>query len=138
MAKKAAPKKTKAAPKATPVPKNPDTTPESTVSKAEAVRQAIAADVKKPAEGVAYVLEHFGIEMDNKTFSLYRSQQKIRDAKQATGTPKGKPGRKPKSVDGSTSVRTGNTNLLSAMEAMKPLVESLGKDQVKRIVDLIG
>ena len=29
-------------------------------------------------------------------------------------------------------------DLLAAMEAMKPLVDSLGKAQVKRIVDLLG
>ena len=33
---------------------------------------------------------------------------------------------------------TGGSELLDAMEAMKPLVGSLGKEQVKRIVDLLG
>lgn len=33
---------------------------------------------------------------------------------------------------------SGETDLLDAMEAMKPLVASLGKEQVKRIVDLLG
>ena len=31
----------------------------------------------------------------------------------------------------------GETDLLTAMEAMKPLVASLGADKVKRIVDLL-
>jgi hypothetical protein len=31
-----------------------------------------------------------------------------------------------------------NGDLLAAMEAMKPLVDSMGKEQVKRIVDLLG
>ncbi len=30
------------------------------------------------------------------------------------------------------------SELLDAMEAMKPLVASLGKEQIKRIVDLLG
>jgi hypothetical protein len=30
------------------------------------------------------------------------------------------------------------SNLLNAMEAMKPLVASFGKEQVKRIVELLG
>ena len=30
------------------------------------------------------------------------------------------------------------SGLLDAMEAMRPLVASLGKEQVKRIVDLLG
>jgi hypothetical protein len=28
--------------------------------------------------------------------------------------------------------------MFSAMEAMKPLVDSLGKEQVKRMVDMLG
>lgn len=114
------------------------------VSKAEAVRRAVAAGVESPAEGAAYVQEHFGIDMDNKTFSLNRSQQKIRDAKKQAAA-KGKPGRKPiQAVEGDMAsppkqgMAGGESELLAAMEAMKPLVDSMGKEQVKRIVDLLG
>ena len=64
-------------------------------------------------------------------------------------TPAAKPGRKPKAapsqaVEGYLSAPpkqrgTGaEPDLLDAMEAMKPLVASLGADKVKRIVDLLG
>jgi hypothetical protein len=138
MAKKAA--KPKADPEAEAQRKAVEATPPTpTVSKAEAVRQAIAAGVQAPAEGVEHVMKHFGIQMDNKTFSLLRSQQKIRDAKKSGA----KPGRKP-AFEGYLAPPTApkvpgvQGDLLAAMEAMKPLVDSLGKEQVKRIVDLLG
>jgi hypothetical protein len=37
-----------------------------------------------------------------------------------------------------TVTEKAGSELLDAMEAMKPLVSSLGKKQVKRIVDLLG
>ncbi|AGA26395.1 hypothetical protein [Singulisphaera acidiphila] len=51
------------------------------MSQAEAVRQAIAVGMDAPSDGVEFIMAHFGIEMDNKKFSLAKSQQKIRDAK---------------------------------------------------------
>ena len=38
---------------------------------------------------------------------------------------------KPRAVD-------AQPDLLTAMEAMQPLVDSLGKEQVKRILELLG
>jgi hypothetical protein len=120
------------------------TPPTPTVSKAEGVRRAIAAGVQTPAEGVEYVMKHFGIEMDNKTFSLNRSQHRAREAKQG-GAPKGKPGRKPKNVvEGYLApppkprILGEQPDLLAALKAMKPLVAQLGADKVHEIVDLLG
>ena len=63
--------------------------------------------------------------------------------------PKGKPGRKPKAaasqgVEGylapppKPQAPSEQPDLLAAMEAMKPLVEALGKDKAHRIIDLLG
>jgi hypothetical protein len=121
----------------------PATANAPTISKAEAVRKALAAGMDGPPEGTAYLQREFGIEMTSQMWSSYKSQEKARAAKHPEGMT-GKPGRKPKAaIEGylappPKSSASGDGDLLDAMEAMKPLVASLGKDQVKRIVDLLG
>jgi hypothetical protein len=69
--------------------------------------------------------------------------------KESSSAPKGKPGRTPRAapsqaVEGYLAPPPkprgsgGEPDILEAMEAMKPLVASLGADKVKRIVDLLG
>ncbi|QDV34879.1 hypothetical protein [Tautonia plasticadhaerens] len=125
------------------------------ISKAEAIRRSLAAGHDGPQEGTAYIRREFGIEITPQHWSATRSQMKSRAAKKGNGggdapKPKGRPGRKPreaatKGVEGYLAPPPqqkpavgGQGELLAAMEAMKPLVDSLGKDQVKRIVDLLG
>jgi hypothetical protein len=110
------------------------------ISKADAVRAALAAGFEGPQDGTAYIRKEFGIEIAPQHFSAVKSQ-----LKKAAGAPKGKPGRKPKAaIDGYLAPppkrhsRDGQPDLLAAMEAMKPLVESLGVDTVKRLADLLG
>ncbi len=116
--------------------------PQESVSKAEAVRRAVAAGVETPAQGVDYVMKHFGIEMDNKTFSLNRSQQKSRQGKHVIG----KPGRKPKAtsqaVDGYLAPPASNGHfsggMIGDLAAIKALVEKLGVEEVQAIAKLFG
>jgi hypothetical protein len=92
-----------------------------------------------------YIRKEFGIEIAPQHFSNVKSQLKKRGG---GGAPKGKPGRKPKAAAGASvegylapppkRASSGEPDLLAAMEAMKPLVASLGADKVKRIVDLLG
>jgi hypothetical protein len=108
------------------------------ITKTEAVRRALADGVDQPADGVAYIRDNFGLEISPTHFSAVKSTEGKKSEK-----PKGKPGRKPKAaVEGYHAppqpASSGNSELLDAMEAMKPLVASLGKEQVKRIVDLLG
>jgi hypothetical protein len=107
------------------------------------VRAAIDSGAESLEDGVAFVKKRYGIVVTKPHFSAIKSQYKRRE-----GAPKGRPGRKPKpsqkqAVEGylappSTPPAAGGSDLLDAMEAMKPLVASLGKEQVKRIVDLLG
>jgi hypothetical protein len=112
------------------------------VSKAEAVREALAAGKEMPEEGVAYLLDHFGIVMDRQTFSSNKSQEKAREAKKAEAAPKGKPGRKPKAaVEGYLAPppkARGNGDVLETLEALKPLIASHGAQKLHRLVDLLG
>ena len=122
---------------------------EKTISKAAAVRDALEQGEESPEDGVAYIEKVHGIEMTRQTFSSYKAQQKARDAKK--GASKGKPSRKPRQVAESSQAidgylapppkpapSGGQPDLIEAMEAMKPLVASLGAEKVKRLVDLLG
>lgn len=120
------------------------------ISKAAAVRDALEQGEDGPEDGVAYIKKIHGIEMTRQSFSSYKAQEKARQAKKS-GKPapaaEAKPGRKPKAASPAAEgylapppkpTPAGGSDLLDAMEAMKPLVASLGKEQVKRIVDLLG
>ena len=60
-----------------------DTTPAPAekLSKADAVRRAIADGVDSPSEGVAYVRSKFGIEITNQQFSTVKFQDKKKGGK---------------------------------------------------------
>lgn len=133
-------------------PEAEDDEPEASgkaISKAAAVRDALEQGEDSPEDGIAYIKKIHGIEMTRQTFSSYKAQQKAREAKK--GVSKGKPGRKPRqvaetsqAVDGylapppKSAPPGGQPDLIEAMEAMKPLVASLGAEKVKRLVDLLG
>jgi hypothetical protein len=110
------------------------------MSKADAVRAALSEGIEAPQEAVAFIKHRFGIEMGAQHFSSVKSQQKKRE-----GAPAARRGRKPKqaAADGYVAppprpAASGGSDLLDAMEAMKPLIAQYGADQVKRIVDLLG
>jgi len=115
------------------------------LSKADAIHRALAVGHEGPQEGTAYIRGEFGIEVAPQHFSAKKSH--IKDKEGSKGL-KGRPGRKPKAaasqaVEGylvppPKPAPAGGSELLHAMEALKPLVASLGKEQVKRIVDLRG
>lgn len=111
-------------------------------SKSDAVRMAIAAGFDGPQVGAGYIQSQFGLDVSPEHFSAVKSADK---KKVLTEAPAGKPGRKPKSTEEGylapppvPSAPGDQTNLLAAMEAMKPLVASLGAEKVKRLVDLLG
>jgi len=118
------------------------------MSKTEAIRRAVAAGAVTPEAGVAFILKNFGLGLSRQHFSATRSKLKTKEGEKSAA-PKGVPGRKPKeapsqAVEGylapppKAQVVTGGTDLLAAMEAMKPLVAALGADKVKRIADLLS
>ena len=84
----------------------------STVSKSEAVRQAIAAGLQGGEEAVAWIEEKYGIKMTAQHFSAVKANDKRR-----------------------TNVSNFG-DALAAMETLKPLVLSHGMEKVKRMVEL--
>ena len=107
------------------------------ITKSEAVRRAIAAGAEQPADGVPFIKTHFGLDISPTHFSAVKAGDKKKDAAKA------RPGRKPKSVEGYLAPpakprANGEGDLLAAIEAIKPLVASMGADKVKRLADLLG
>ncbi|MDR3617977.1 MAG: hypothetical protein P4L85_01410 [Paludisphaera borealis] len=130
----------------------PDSTPETVmgggqeghgiiaVSKADMVRAALANGMETPTDGLAFIKAKYGIDFPRPMWSSYKAQLRAQEQKKALK--RGKPGRKPKSVEGylapPKATPKGDADLIDALEAMKPLVASLGKEQVKRLVNLLG
>jgi hypothetical protein len=131
MAKKAAPK-----PGETEAARDPTLT----ISKAEAVRQALAAGMDSPTDGTGFLKSTYGIEMTSQMWSSYKAQQKARDAKQAD-KPKAKRGR-PRVAQLDQIVKTiqpaVGKSVIADLAAVKALVERLGIDEVIGIAKLFG
>ena len=109
------------------------------VSKSDAARAALSEGIAGPQEAVAFIKKQFGIVMAPQHFSAVKSQLKKRAA---SGAPRGKPGRKPKSA-GSLALPTARrgadeSDLLESLEALKPLIAQYGREKLKRLVDLLG
>jgi hypothetical protein len=116
-----------------------------TVTKAEAVRQAIAAGMDAPGDISDFAKSHFGLDIPKPQASAYKAQLKAR-GKKAGGeaTPKARRGRKPKAaVEGYLApppkvVPTGEGDLLEALKSIKHLVSTHGVAKVHEMVDLLG
>ncbi len=125
--------------------------PARPMMKSQAMDAAIAAGAGSPSDAVAYVKEHFGLEVSAKQFSTHRSLAKQKasiDARQkapkAATTPKPTPAAPaapapiaPVASPAVTS-RVGTPEVADAVQAIKGLVESLGVEQVKRIAGMFG
>jgi hypothetical protein len=126
--------------------------PGSSVNQAELVRKAVAAGHEKPATGVSYIKNHFGVDIDPKYYSVAKSQLKKREAKSSFAPEPAKRGPKPRAaaptaprplVEGYVAPPEkpkagGEPDLLLALEGVKELVNQFGADRVKRMVDLLG
>ncbi|WP_435016764.1 thioesterase [Tundrisphaera sp. TA3] len=116
------------------------------MSKAKAARSAIERGIESPQEASEFILREYGIVMAPQHFSAVKSQlrKKEREAEEAgrPGTPPRR-GRRP-ALDSYLAppprqpASAVETDLLDAIEAIKPLVASLGAEKVKRIVELLG
>ncbi len=116
------------------------------ISKAEAVRDALAHGEDSPEEGTRYIKNTHGIDITRQMFSSYKAQQKARDAKKqgdAEPAPAAPTSRKrAATIDGFLSspsmAHPADNNLIESLEALKPLIAQYGPDKVKRLVDLLG
>jgi hypothetical protein len=115
--------------------------PSPAVSKADMVRAALADGMETPTDGLGFIKSKYGVDFPRPMWSSYKAQLRAQEQKKALK--RGKPGRKPKAaVEGYIAPPKievkGDGDLIDALEAMKPLVASLGAEKVKRLVDLLG
>ena len=112
--------------------------------KSQAMDAAIAAGASSPSDAVAYVQEHFGMEISAKQFSTHRSLAKQKasiDArhkapKPATPPPTPKPAAAPvatPAAPAAAAAKGGPPEVADAVQAIKQLVDTLGVEQVRRI-----
>lgn len=117
------------------------------ISKMEAVRRTLAEGVESPTDGVSFIKERFGLEVNASMFGAYKSQLK---AKERAGVGQGKPGRKPGNKPGRKPGAAGAKpgpqpgavaapaagNPLEAARQVKELVERYGAETVKGLADM--
>jgi hypothetical protein len=103
------------------------------MTKADAVRAAIADGKDMPAEGSSHIKEKYGLDVTPQQFSTYKSI-----ANKKAGKAPGRRGRKPGAVAASAAKSTTNgpVGLSTQVEAIKTLVDTLGVEQVVSIAQL--
>jgi hypothetical protein len=106
----------------------------SPMSKTAAVKAAIAEGVDKPADGVSYVKEKFGVDITAQYFSIIKSQAKLKTGKKPSRTGKPSAAISPAT---STPSSNGKHNVATSLATIKKLVDELGVDQVKEIAEML-
>lgn len=97
------------------------------MTKADAVRAAIADGADSPADGVAYIKSKFGIDITPQHFSSYKSQQRAK-----AGKAPGRRGRKPGAV--AVPRATANGNPADLARQIKGLIGQYGAVAVNEMV----
>ena len=106
---------------------------EGKISKSDAVRAAMKANITDPTEAVAYILEHYGVTLSKQQFSNYRSifrgrLEKLKEAKRAA----------PSTAESAAHTPAPKSDVLATMESLKGHVDTLGADQVIELVKMLG
>jgi hypothetical protein len=104
---------------------------EPAVSKAAAVRAALADGLDGLDDIAAYVKAKHGHDIPKPQISAYKAQEKAKGRKVDEPVPKA-PKPKPAVHGGG-----GETDLITAMETMKPFIKEHGAERLKRIIDLL-
>jgi hypothetical protein len=111
------------------------TTP--TMTKADAVRAAVAAGKSKPADAVQWIKEQHGIEITPQHFSSYKSSQAKKDGGIPSGG--GRRGRRPAEAVASVprGPRVGNSGAADLARQVKSLVTQYGADEVSGMLAVL-
>jgi hypothetical protein len=103
------------------------------MTKADAVRAALAEGVEAPDEAIAFIKSRFGIEISKPHYSSYKSQLKAKAASQS------RVNKVPRAPAASTpAVAKDDVGIVADLAAMKRLVEKLGVEQVKQMAGLFA
>jgi hypothetical protein len=101
------------------------------VSKAEAVRAALADGVDGLDEMAAFIKTKFGFEISKPMLSSYKANEKKRVAKaDESSAPKRGPALK-------VPASGREDDILRTLETLKPLIASHGSDKLHRLIDVL-
>lgn len=109
-----------------------------TMSKAAAARAALAAGVSVPREASPYIKERFGIDISPQQFSAEKCRLKQRGVDDFSSLGNHVEKRLDAPAKSGKRSEGGDADLLQSLEVMKPLIDRLGAEKVKRMVDLLG
>ncbi|QEL19301.1 hypothetical protein [Limnoglobus roseus] len=103
-----------------------------TITKAEAVRKALAAGKESPSDGVAYLKSEFGIEISTAMFSTYKTAEK----KKAEG----KKSRTAKTVEpeAKPTGKAAKGDTVEFVRQVKDLVDQYGVEAVKDLAQVFA
>ena len=120
----------------------PASVPLPSLSKTEAVRQALAQGLDSLDDIEDFLKRRHGIEMPRPQISAYKAQAKKKAAEGEAAT-KTNRGRKPQQATETGHVSrpakpsgTADSGMIDDLAAVKHLVQRLGAEQVRKIVDL--
>jgi hypothetical protein len=105
---------------------------ECKMTKADAVRAALAAGVAMPAEGSAYVKEKYELDVTPQQFSTYKSI-----ANKKAGKAPGRRGRKPSAAAAPTNGRSGG-NPADLARGVKQLIQQFGAAAVSDMLAVLA
>jgi hypothetical protein len=114
-------------------PEGAETTAEGKVTKAAAVREALAQGVESPADICEFAKTKYGLEMAPAMASSYKSQIKAKAGQSAVHKRGGRPR---KAEAAASTVSQNDVGIVADLAAVKRLVEKLGAGQVREMVGL--
>jgi hypothetical protein len=103
------------------------------MTKADAVRAALADGISKPSEGVGYIKSKFGLDVSAQMYSLYKSKEKKGGGRGNSRTP-----REGSSWGTLAPGKSGARNPAELARAVKQLVEQYGADAVREMAEVFA
>lgn len=112
--------------------------PKPSITKAEAIRQAMAEGIDDIGEIADFIRAKYGHDMSKPMVSSYKAQQKARDAKKAQAAPAPRRGRPAgfAAAPKTAALASSKGDLIDDVVAVKQLVEKLGSGQVRKLIEL--
>ena len=102
----------------------------TTITKADAMRAALAEGIEAPGDAVDFIKKRFGLDITPQHFSANKSLERRKAGKAAPDHP-ALPPPPPSPAAGDVP------ELLAAMGAIKPLIAQYGAAQIRQIIDLL-
>jgi hypothetical protein len=104
------------------------------VTKADAVREALAEGIEGPSEIADFAKTEHGLEISPAMVSSYKSQFKAKAGQSGIHKKGGRPRKAPEAA--SPAIAQDDVGIVADLAAVKRLVEKLGVEQVRQMAGL--